>query len=172
MVYQMIHVDDTEPYSSNDRSHHLPCSSFVTELTEIDALPRAEVQSAVSNGDIDAHASYDALRMDWHVVRAFEDVTVVRHFLRYEPVVNSFHVTPHVRVPVLAYAQRATRMLHKEIEQSRLWQLRQVPEHFIRYQMEAAGLRLQLKCNLLYHQNFISFIGAENEQNCATPSVM
>ena len=63
-------------------------------------------------------------------------------------------------------------MLHKEVKQSLLRQLRQVPEHFIRYQMKAAGLRLQLKCYLLYHQNFISFVGAENEQNCATPSVM
>ena len=42
-----------------------------------------------------------------------------------------------------------------KIEPSFLWQLWQVPEHFIRYQMEATGLRLQLKCYLLYHQNFI-----------------
>ena len=33
-------------------------------------------------------------------------------------------------------------MLHKEIKQTLLWQLRQVSEHFIRYQMEATGLRL------------------------------
>ena len=46
-------------------------------------------------------------------------------------------------------------MLHKEVKQSLLRQLWQVPEHFIRYQMEATGLRLQLKCYLLYHQNFI-----------------
>ena len=38
-----------------------------------------------------------------------------------------------------------------KIEPSFLRQLRQVPEHFIRYQMEATGLRLQLKCYLLYH---------------------
>ena len=63
-------------------------------------------------------------------------------------------------------------MLHKEIKQTLLRQLWQVPEHLIRYQMKAAGLRLQLKFYLLYHQNFISFVGAENEQNCATPSVM
>ena len=142
MVYQMIHVDDTEPYSSNDRSHYLPCSSFVTELTEIDALPRAEVQSAVSNGDIDAHASYDALRMGWHVVRIFKNVPIVRHVFRYESVENRLHVTSHVRIPVLANAERATRVLHKEIKQTLLWQLRQVPEHLIRYQMEATGLRL------------------------------
>ena len=39
-------------------------------------------------------------------------------------------------------AQCTARMLHKEIKQTLLWQLRQVSEHFIRYQMEATGLRL------------------------------
>ena len=42
-----------------------------------------------------------------------------------------------------------------KIEPSFLWQLWQEPEHLIRYQMEATGLRFQLKCYLLYHQNFI-----------------
>jgi hypothetical protein len=34
--------------------------------------------------------------MSWHIVRAFEDMTVVRHIFRYKPIVNSLHVTPHV----------------------------------------------------------------------------
>ena len=42
-----------------------------------------------------------------------------------------------------------------KIEPSFLRQLWQVPEHLIRNQMEATGLWLQLKCYLLYHQNFI-----------------
>ena len=42
-----------------------------------------------------------------------------------------------------------------KVEQSRIWQLRQLPEHFIRYQMAATGLRLLPKCYLLYYQNFI-----------------
>ena len=100
----MIHVDDAEPYSSNDRSHHLPCSAVVAELTEIDALPCSEVQSPVSNGNVDAYACYDALCVSRHVVRPFKDVSVVRHVLRHEPVVNRLHVTPYVRVPVLAIA--------------------------------------------------------------------
>ena len=100
----MIHVDDAEPYSSNDRCHHLPCSAVVAELTEIDALPCSEVQSPVSNGNVDAHARNDALSMSWHIVRAFENVLIVRHILRHEPVENRLHVTSHVRVPVLAIA--------------------------------------------------------------------
>lgn len=147
----MIHVDDAEPYSSNDRSHHLPCFAFVAEFTEIDTLPRAEVQSPVSNGNVDAHARNDALRMGWHVVRTFENVVIVRHILRHEPVVNCLHVSPYVRIPVLTYAQRAAGMLHEEIEQSRFRQLWQIPKHLIGYQMEATGPRLKCKFCLLYH---------------------
>lgn len=100
----MIHVDDAEPYSSNDRCHHLPCSAVVAELTEIDALPCSEVQSPVSDGDVNAHSRNDALRMSWHVVRTFKDVPVVVHVFRYEPIVNRLHVSSHIRVPVLAIA--------------------------------------------------------------------
>lgn len=56
-------------------------------------------------------------------------------------------------------------MLHKEVEQSRLRQLWQLPEYLVGYQMEATGQKLQHKFYLLYHQNFISFVGAEKEQN-------
>ena len=120
----------------------MSAATVVAKLAEIDALPGAKVEPSVGDGNVDAHTGNDALGMCGHVVRTFEDMSIVRHIFRYKPIVNSLHVTPHVRIPVLAYAQRTTRMLHKEIEQSRLWQLRQVPEHFIRYQMKAAGLRL------------------------------
>ena len=120
----------------------MSATSVVAELTKIDALPGAKVELSVSDGDVDAHTGNDALGVSGHIVRAFKNMSIVQHIFRHEPIVESPHVTPRVRVPVLAYAQRATRMLHKEIEQSRLWQLRQVSEHFIRYQMEATGLRL------------------------------
>ena len=55
-----------------------------------------------------------------HIVRAFEDMTIVRHILGNEPVIDSLHITPYFRIPVLANAQRTACMLHKEIEQSRL----------------------------------------------------
>ena len=120
----------------------MSAATVVAKLAEIDALPGAKVEPSVSDGDVDAHTGNDALGMCGHIVRAFKDMSIVRHIFRYKPIVNSLHVTPHVRIPVLAYAQRATRMLHEKVKQSRLWQLRQVSEHFIRYQMEATGLRL------------------------------
>ena len=86
------------------RCYDFPGSSVISELTEVNALPGAQVEPSVGDGNVDAHTGNDALGMCGHVVRAFEDVTVVRHILRYEPIVNSFHVTPHVRIPVLAIA--------------------------------------------------------------------
>ena len=100
----MIHIDDAEPYSSNDRCHHLPCSAVIAELTEIDALPHAESQSSVGDGNVDAHARNDALSVSWHIIGPLKDVSVARHVLRHKPVENRLHVTSHVRVPVLAIA--------------------------------------------------------------------
>ena len=56
-------------------------------------------------------------------------------------------------------------MLHKEVEQSRFRQLWQMPEYLISYQMETTRLGLQPKIYLPCHQNFISFVEAEKEQN-------
>ena len=120
----------------------MSAATVVAELAEIDALPGAKVEPSVSDGNVDAHTGNDALGMCGHVVRAFKDMSIVRHIFRHEPIVNSLHITSHVRISVLTYAQRTTRMLYEKVKQSRLWQLRQVPEHLIRYQMEATGLRL------------------------------
>lgn len=81
----------------------MSAATIVAELTEIDALPRAKVQSAIGNGDIDTHASDDALGVRRHIVSAFKGVTVVRHILRHKPVVDCLHVSSHIWIPVLTY---------------------------------------------------------------------
>lgn len=82
----------------------MSAASVVAELAEIDALPGAKVEPSVGDRDIDARARDYALGMCGHVIRAFKNMSIVRHILRYEPVVNSFHVVPHVWIPVLTYA--------------------------------------------------------------------
>ena len=79
-------------------------ASVVAELTKIYALPSAKVEPSVGDGNVDADTGNDALGMCGHIVRAFEDVTVVRHIFRYKPVINSFHVVPHVWIPILTNA--------------------------------------------------------------------
>lgn len=70
----------------------MSAASVVAELAEVDALARYQVEPSVSDGNVDAHTRDDALGMCGHVVRAFKDVSIVRHILRYETVVNSLHV--------------------------------------------------------------------------------
>ena len=70
----------------------MSAASVVAELAEIDALPGAKVEPSVSDGDVDAHTGNDALGMRGHIVRAFEDMTVVRHTIPYKPIVDSLHL--------------------------------------------------------------------------------
>ena len=94
----------------------MSAASVVAELAEVDALPSAKVEPSIGDGDVDAHTGNDTLGMCGHIVRAFEDMTVVRHIFRYKPIVNSLHVTPHVRVPVLASPSSvATRQSSSEL---------------------------------------------------------
>ena len=94
----------------------MSAASVVTELAEVNALPSAKVEPSVGDGNVDADTGNDALGMCGHIVRAFEDVTVVRHIFRYKPVVDSFHVVPYVRVPVLASPSSvATRQSSSEL---------------------------------------------------------
>ena len=60
-------------YRGNDAAR----ATVVAELAEVDALPCAEVETAVGDGYGDAHAEEAALGMGRHVVRSFKDVVVV-----------------------------------------------------------------------------------------------
>ncbi len=97
----MVHDEGKGYPSPYHRSHHPSGSAVVAELAEVDTLPRAEVQVAVRDGDVEAHAEHAALGMRRHVVRPFERVVVVRGVLRNQVVENLLHVAPHVRVGVL-----------------------------------------------------------------------
>ena len=71
----------------------MSATSVVAELTKIDALPGAKVEPSVGDGDIDAHTRNDALGVCGHFVRAFKNMSIVRHVFQYETVVNSLHVS-------------------------------------------------------------------------------
>ena len=115
----------------------MSAATVVAELAKIDALPCAKVEPSVGDGDVDAHTRNDALSVSWHIIGPLKGVSVVRHILRHEPVVNRLHIPSYVRVPVLTNTQSTTGMLYEEVEQSRLRQLWQMPEYLIGYQMES-----------------------------------
>ena len=129
-------------YSFNYRCHYLSCSTVIAELAEVDTLPCAKIELSVSDGNVDTYTRNDTLCVSRHIVGTFKHMPIVGHVLGNEPVIDSLHITPYFRIPVLANAQRTACMLHKEVEQSRLRQLWKMSEYLISYQMEATGLRL------------------------------
>ena len=89
---------------------------MVAELTEIDALPGAKVETASTDGDGDGNSCQGALGMRGHVVQPLERVVVVRLSLLDEMIEDLLHVVTHVRVSVLVDAEGAAGMFHEEME--------------------------------------------------------
>ena len=100
---------------SYDSSYDTTFTSVVTELTEIDTLPCAEIQTTFCDGNADAHATECALCVCRHVIRAFKDVVIVWLVLLYETIENLFHIRANIRIGILIDAQSATGVLHKEV---------------------------------------------------------
>ncbi len=103
---------------ADDGCYDATLSSVVAELAEIDSLPCAEVQASVGDRNADADATEGAFGVCWHVVSAFKDVIIVWLVFLDETIENVFHVGPYVWVGVFVDAQRATGVLHKEVEKA------------------------------------------------------
>lgn len=125
---------------SYDCCYNPSCTSIITELTEIDALPCAEIQTSVGYRNADANTAERALGMSRHVIRTFKNVVVVWLVLLDETIEYLFHVTAHVRICVFVYAQSTTGMLHKEVKKTCLRQGREVAKYFSCYEMETSAL--------------------------------
>ena len=134
------------------RGHYPAASAIVAKLTQVDALPCAEVQTAVGDGDAEADSRETAFGMSRHVVVALEGVVVIRFALAHEVVVYGLHVVTHVGVSILVDAEGATGMLDEEVEQSGFGKrMRQVARYLVGYQMKAPCAGLQGKFYLGNH---------------------
>ena len=111
------------------------------------ALPRAQGQRAVRDGDADVGADKGALDMCGHVVVALCSVpvergpatttttatttaviTIIMTIIRHDALQRVRHVGEHVRVPVLVERQRARRVLHKQVHQPDAQRRDELPE--------------------------------------------
>jgi hypothetical protein len=73
----------------------MPAASMVAELTEIDSLPGTEIQPAPGYRYVNARSRDNTLGMSGHIIRSFQSVLVIRLILRYEPVINIFHISTY-----------------------------------------------------------------------------
>jgi hypothetical protein len=126
-------------------------AAVVAELTEVDALPCAEVQPAISNGDGDADTAQRGLGVSRHIVCSFQRMLILRTVLWNQTVEDCFHVHANIRVTVLVDAQSATGVLREDVHNARLGELWQLAYNLTRHQMETATFRIQSYFYLLYH---------------------
>ena len=87
--------------SSIDGSHDAAVAAVVAELAEVDALPGAEGEAAVGDGDGEAHAEERALGMGGHVVGTLHGVVIVGLSLPHEAVHDLAEVGAHVGIGIL-----------------------------------------------------------------------
>lgn len=113
-------------------------ASIVPKFTKIYALPSPQRQPTSAYRDRHRRPHYRRFAVRRHVVRSLVRMVVQRRGLRYHPVQRPCHVAPHVRVAILVYRQPATRMAHKQMQQTNARQLWQARHHVARYQMAAA----------------------------------
>lgn len=115
-------------------------------------MPGAEREASGGDGNGEAHAEERTFGMRWHVVESFHRVVVIGFALAYEAVHDFAHVCAHIGVGILVDGECARGVLHKEVEQSCLWQrLRQMLHNFARDEVAPAALGRELKGGLCNH---------------------
>ena len=112
---------------ANHRCYYAASATIIAKLAEVDALPSAQVEAAVGNGNGERYARQRALGMAGHVVATLVGVAIVGFVFAHQAVVYLLHVGTHGGVVVLVDGEGATGVLHKQIQDARTgqrWQLR------------------------------------------------
>lgn len=115
-------------------------------------MPGAEREASGGDGNGEAHAEERTFGMGGHVVESFHRVVVVGFAFAHKAVHDFAHVRAHIGVGILVDGECARGVLHKEVEQSCLWQrLRQMLHHLTRDEVASAALGRELKGGLRNH---------------------
>ena len=110
-------------YNRYDKSSR---AAVVAVFVEIDALPRAEVQPAVGDGDGEAYTAQNRFCMSRHVVQSFEGMLIVGTAFGYQAVEDGLHIDTHIGVAVLVDAESATGVLGEDVHDAGLRERRQL----------------------------------------------
>ena len=70
----------------------MSAASVVAELAEVDALPSAQIELSIGDGNVNAHTGNDALGMCGHIVTSLKCMLVVGCILWNKSVINSFQI--------------------------------------------------------------------------------
>ena len=135
------------------RRYDAAAAAVVAKLAEVYALPGAEVEAAIGDGDGEAYAEEGALGVGGHVVGTLHGVVIVGLVLSHEAVHNLTEVSAHIGVGILVDGQCARGVLHEEVEQACLWQrVGEMLQYLACDEVASAALGREAKGGLLYHR--------------------
>ena len=137
--------------SPHDGRDDAAATAMVTELAEVNALPRAQIQTAAGDGDGQPCADEDGLGVCRHVVVALQDMLVIGLAFPDQAVEDGRQIRTHVRVGIFTNGQSAAGVLDEEVDQTGRRKHGQMTDDFVRDQVEAPRTGAKGKLYLLYH---------------------
>jgi len=137
-----------------DRGNDFSAAAIVSKFAEIDALPGAQVQSPVSDGEGN-FCSYDGtFSMGRHIVLTFHRVQIIGRIFFYDMIENLFHIFSDIGVGIFIDGQCCRGVLDKEMEETYLREVTQLLSNFIRDEMEATAPGFEFDFYLFPHKVF------------------
>lgn len=142
---------------------------LVAVFTQVDSLPRTQMQPSVSNGNAHARPHHGCFHVGRHVVGPLQRVDVGQRFG--DGMVHCrFKVDPDIGIRVLVDGQRGAGVLHEAVQQADLdvLQFGDCGDHLVSNQVKTARLARQPKLVLVpAHQKVSSKRNVEkkNQKN-------
>lgn len=115
--------------------HNFSWPAVTSKLTQINSLPRAEIQFSVRYRNCQTYAKQTTFCVGRHIVGTFERVFVICFIFFNKVIQNIFHINTNIRIGIFVYRKSTRRMFYKEIEQSCLRKLWQILQNLIRNQV-------------------------------------
>ena len=88
------------------RCYDAAVAAVVAKLAEVDALPGAEGETPIGDGNREAHAEERTFGVGGHVIGSLHGVIIVGLVLPHKAVHNLVEVAPHIRVGILVDGER------------------------------------------------------------------
>ena len=84
-----------------ERDNQRAAAAVVAVFAQVDALPGADVQASIGDGDRQAVSEQAAFQVRGHVVATFIRMAVVRFILRHQAIKETLEILPHRGVGIL-----------------------------------------------------------------------
>lgn len=125
---------------TDDGGYDATRAAVVAELAEIDALPCAEIEPPIGDGESESRPYYDGFYVGWHIVRTFIGVEIIWGVFGDEAVKNCREIVAHIRVGILVESQCRRCVFDQQMQQSFMGYPRELPHDFPGNEMYARGI--------------------------------